>query len=250
MDIVITNTKRKTPPRILLYGDGGTGKSNLAAAFPHPLFINVEDGLDEIDTQALPIPKTFDDVMSQLVWIYENGSDFRTIISDSLDHLEIIINKDVCEKNDVSSISEISFGGGYTQAFDRFQQFLTGMSAIRIKNNSTVVFICHGHVRTFNNVSGADYDRFELKLREKTGQLFFEFCTLVGFLHLNISVKKEKAGFKEKTKAIGGNLRVLSCQPSAGFQSKNRYGITTDISLPSPQEGYNNLIKAITGETK
>ena len=108
-----------------------------------------------------------------------------------------------------------------------------------------IVILCHGHVKTFNNVSGADYDIWKLKLREKNAELFFEFCTLVGFIHMNIAIKSEKSGFKDKTKAVGGTQRVLSCQPAAGHESKNRYGITSDIMLPSPEQGYKNLVEAI-----
>ena len=108
-----------------------------------------------------------------------------------------------------------------------------------------IIILCHGHVKTFNNVSGADYDRWQLKLRDKNAELFFEFCTLVGFIHMNIATNEEKAGFKTKNKATGGTLRVLSCQPAAGHESKNRYGITRDIMLPTAVDGYNNLMAAI-----
>ena len=36
------------PPRLLVYGTEGIGKSTFAAQAPHPIFVQTEDGLDEI----------------------------------------------------------------------------------------------------------------------------------------------------------------------------------------------------------
>ncbi len=238
-------TKKQKPPRIIFYGSGGTGKSSLAAAFSDNVFINIEDGLDEIETAAFPVPETFADVISQLHYLRDNKKIYRTVTLDSLDRLEILINNAVCIENSVASISDIGYGGGYQKAFEKFQQVIVALDELRDKHNMAVVLLCHGHVKTFNNVSGPDYDRWKLKLRDKTAELFFEYCTLVGFLHMNIALSEEKSGFKTKQKATGGTLRVLSCQPAAGHDSKNRYKIERDIMLPSANEGYNNLMAAI-----
>jgi len=241
----VTSTKKQKPPRIIIYGAGGTGKSSLAATFPDNVFINVEDGLDEIAAQALPKPETYYDVMHQLEWLRDSEKQYRSVTIDSLDRLEILINKSVCMENNVASISDIGYGGGFQKAFEKFQLVLEALDALRSTHNMAIIILCHGHVRTFNNVSGPDYDRWELKLREKNAELFFEFCTIVGFLHLHLDTYEENSGFTKKKKVTGGNLRVLSCQPSGGFSSKNRYGITRDIPMPSITDGYNNLIAAI-----
>jgi hypothetical protein len=241
----VTNTKRMKPPRIIFFGTGGCGKSSLAAMFPGNVFINVEDGLDEIDAASLPKPATFNDVMAQLKWLLDSPKTYSSVTIDSLDRLEILINHSVCVENNAASISDIDYGGGYQKAFEKFQLVLNALDSLRTKHNMAILIICHGHVRTFNNVSGPDYDRWEMKLREKNAELFFEFSTLVGFLHMKVLTTEEQAGFKKKQKATGGSLRVLSCYPSAGFSAKNRYKITQDIALPSPLEGYNNLIANI-----
>lgn len=246
----VTQTKKQKPPRIIIYGTGGTGKSSLAASFPDNVFINVEDGLDEIDAAALPKPENYYEVMAQLEWLRDSEKQYRSVTIDSLDRLEVLINESVCIENNVKSISDLGYGEGYIKAFEKFKLMLDALDSLRTKHNMAIIIICHGHVRTFNNVSGPDYDRWELKLREKNAELFFEFSTLVGFLHLKVATNQEKSGFKTKEKAVGGNLRVLSCQPSAGFASKNRYDITSDIYMPSATEGYNNLMAAIANGYK
>ncbi len=49
------------PPRILVYGTEGVGKSSLAATTPKPIFIQTEDGLGEIDCDKFPLAKSLED---------------------------------------------------------------------------------------------------------------------------------------------------------------------------------------------
>ena len=45
----IQSGRTHTPPRIMTYGTEGIGKSTLAADTPHPIFVQTEDGLGQID---------------------------------------------------------------------------------------------------------------------------------------------------------------------------------------------------------
>ena len=51
---VITG-KQPTPPRLMIYGSEGVGKSTFAANAPKAIFIQTEDGLSEIDCAKLPL---------------------------------------------------------------------------------------------------------------------------------------------------------------------------------------------------
>ena len=41
----INKGKTAKARRMLIYGEPGVGKSTLASRFPHPVFINLEDGI-------------------------------------------------------------------------------------------------------------------------------------------------------------------------------------------------------------
>jgi len=47
------------PPRILIYGQAGIGKTSFGAAAPKPIFLPIEDGLGKIDADAFPCPKSY-----------------------------------------------------------------------------------------------------------------------------------------------------------------------------------------------
>ena len=50
----IQRGRQPMPPRLVLYGTEGIGKSTFAAQSPHPVFIPTEDGLSEIDCDRFP----------------------------------------------------------------------------------------------------------------------------------------------------------------------------------------------------
>ena len=51
----ITKGREAQPPRIMIYGSEGVGKSTFAASAPKPIFIQTEDGLGEIDCRKFPL---------------------------------------------------------------------------------------------------------------------------------------------------------------------------------------------------
>jgi hypothetical protein len=64
------------PPRILVYGTEGVGKSSLAATTPKPIFIQTEDGLGEIDCDKFPLAKSLEDVVAALTELETQQHDY------------------------------------------------------------------------------------------------------------------------------------------------------------------------------
>jgi len=245
----IQKTKKNSPPRILIHADHGVGKSSLGASAPNPLFIQTEDGLDNIETNALPMVEDYQMLLGQLKEIYEEDHDFQTLIIDSLDWAETLINKHVCQIGGKDSISDFGYGAGFQMTNDCFGKIIECLNLIRQDRGMIIILIAHSQVKTYQNPLGSDYDRHQIKLRDKNAELFLEWVDVAGFMHFQTFVKtEEKGGFqKDATKAIGGCDRILSCSPSAAYVAKNRYDIQTDIQLPTAVEGWNNLVNAIKG---
>lgn len=59
----ISSTRKQYPPRIMVYGTHGLGKTTFAANMPSPIFIPCEDGLSSIEVPAFPMPTSFQDVL-------------------------------------------------------------------------------------------------------------------------------------------------------------------------------------------
>ena len=54
----IQTGRENKPPRIMVYGQEGVGKSTFGASAPDPVFIQTEDGLGEIDTCKFPLAQS------------------------------------------------------------------------------------------------------------------------------------------------------------------------------------------------
>ena len=48
-----------------------------------------------------------------------------------------------------------------------------------------VVIFGHSIVKTFKNPEGEDYDRYQLRVHDKTGGLIKEWCDVVGFVRFD-----------------------------------------------------------------
>ncbi|MCL2649234.1 MAG: ATP-binding protein [Phycisphaerales bacterium] len=80
--------RKHLPPRLLVYGTEGIGKTTLAAAAPSPIFIPTEDGLDQIDCASFPLAKNFADVENALRSLIHEKHEFETVVIDSCDWAE------------------------------------------------------------------------------------------------------------------------------------------------------------------
>ena len=81
----IHSGRRPAPPRILIYGTEGIGKSTTGAQAPRPIFIQTEDGLDQIDCRSFPLAKRYEEVVKALSALYAEEHDFQTVVIDSLE---------------------------------------------------------------------------------------------------------------------------------------------------------------------
>jgi len=83
----------KKPPRILLYGTHGIGKSSLGASSPNPIFIPTEDGLTNIEVSRFPLATKLADIWEYLGMLINEEHEYKTVVIDTVDWLETLIMK-------------------------------------------------------------------------------------------------------------------------------------------------------------
>ena len=58
----IRKKAKQKPPRIVLYGGAGIGKTFFAASMNKPIFLLLEDGLGQIEVDHFPLAQSFEAV--------------------------------------------------------------------------------------------------------------------------------------------------------------------------------------------
>ena len=226
------------PPRILVYGTEGIGKSTFGSQAPKPIFVQTEDGLDELDCDKFPLATNYDDVLTALTELKTQQHDYESIVIDSLDWLERLIWDKLCAQNGVNSIEKVDGGyaRGYTHALTYWREIIDQLNVLRSGRGMVVVMIAHSKVERFEDPESSPYDRYSPRLNKHAAALVSEWSDAVLFATRKIRTQSEDAGFNRKrtiAHAIGkdGGERILRCVGGPTCVAKNRYGITDELPL-------------------
>ncbi|MCC7407457.1 MAG: ATP-binding protein [Phycisphaeraceae bacterium] len=239
--------RRHSPPRLLIYGTEGIGKSTTAAAAPNPIFIPTEDGLDQIDCASFPLATKLSDVEAALRSLIQEDHDFETVVIDSADWLERLVWDELCVQYGVASIEKVDGGyaKGYTHALTHWRRLIGDLDTLRNGRGMCVILLAHAKVEKFEDPEFSTYDRYSPRLHRHVTSLLTEWADGVLFATRKIITKADPAGGgfgRERVIAAGlgkdasggGGERILRTVGSPACVAKNRYGLPAELPLSWP----------------
>lgn len=236
MAISLASLKRvsdRKPPRLLVYGTAGIGKTTLGVNAPAPVFIQTEES--EVNCPTFGLLKTYDEVMEALGALYNDPHDFRTVVLDSLDWLEPLVWRETCRANNWANIEAAGFGKGYLAALDQWRLMLDGFNALRDDRGMGVMLLAHCEIKRFDSPETEPYDRYQIKLQSRASALVQEHVDCVLFANYRVSTVKADLGFNKKAvRGVGGGDRLLYTNERPAFLAKNRYGMPDSLPLSWP----------------
>lgn len=233
----VTPTRRVRPPRMVLYGPHGIGKSTFGAMAPAPIFLRIEDGLDAIDAQAFPPATTIEEVEQYIGALIAEEHQFQTLVLDSLDWLEPLIWKRVCQDDGVANIEAVGkgFGKGYTIALKRWQRLLEGLDVLRERRGLGIILLGHAKTKRFDDPASEPYDRYSLDIHDKAAALAEEWADIVAFANYRTSVVTTDTGFNQKVRrGVGGHERLIHLHERPAYRAKTRYALPAELPLSWP----------------
>lgn len=235
----IITGKAKMPPKLLLYGTGGIGKSTFAAGAPNPIFIQTEDGLSTIGVDRFPLSTSPSDVESKLSTLLVADHNYHTVVIDSADWLEKIILEEICKKNDWADLSKSPFASYRKMEPMYWSRILETLDALNKRKRMAVIIIAHSEIVRFEDPETESYDRYAPRLEPKIAAMVCEWADAIGFAVYEKNIRTADKVFNTERKIAqpvrgsdgDSGRRILRFCETPACKAKNRYGITKPIDL-------------------
>ena len=160
----ITSGRLQKAIKCVVYGPEGIGKSTFASQAPNVVFCDVEESTTHMDVRRLPKATSYQMVLDEIEYIYNNPHLCDTFVLDTGDWAERLSRENVCAKHNVSGIEDFGYGKGYTYVYEEFGKILNSLDSLTTRGIN-IIINCHAVMRKFEQPDemGA-YDRWELKL--------------------------------------------------------------------------------------
>lgn len=249
---IVTGVKN-TAVKALIYGSAGVGKSTLASMFSHPVFLDIEGGINFLD-----VPKT-DHVLRKVSEVYEclqellvqakGTRQFDTIVIDSADWLVRLIAEQIAGigKNDdgtqakTMSALELSLNknlmdaaGGFGKAKEVLENHIRSMLLPYLQKLNEagygIVLIAHQYATPILDSEGVTIEKVLPKIDPPTiGKKPIAMPAIVEWVDTVIYLKKR------------GTERFIQVDEDDMALAKNRVGLSGEYDLA--EVDINELLK-------
>ncbi len=238
--------KSKKPPLLVLYGTHGIGKTTFAND-AKCVFLSVEDGLSQIDLTvgAVPftdeknprtVPNTYDEAVDAVTALLDQDHSFKAFCVDTIDALQVLIFKKVCEDSKTTHIEKAcgGYGKGYIEAQNHMLNFLHLLNRLRDEKSMAIIVLAHSRVIEFKNPDGEPYDRYTMNLHiSKSGTVdmpgkVMEWADAVLFASYKAFTREDSKG---NAKGIGKGTRIMRTEERPSHLAKNRFDLPYEIEL-------------------
>lgn len=238
------------PPRIVIYGPNGVGKTTLAADIGKGIVIDCEEGARHapIDRyqfeQGRDRPASLEEIYGALREIVTAKHDYGVLVIDGLDELERLIWAHVCktatpQKGDKpdEGIEGFGWSRGYKIAIGEWRRLAESLEYVRRRRSMAIVLVGHAETATIQNPIGDDYDRMSVMVHKKAAGFLCGWADIVGYLAYETAIGSKPAdGAKRIAKATGA--RILHLRDGAAFAAKARSShhlpATVEVSADKP----------------
>ena len=224
--VELTNGKVAAPIKAVIYGAEGIGKTTLASKMPDAVFFDLEGGTTRVDVKRVSKRFTsFDEFITTLAEVAQ--MDVKTIVIDTVDALEMLIIKSVCQKYKKDGIESFGYGKGYTYVGEEMKRFLEACDGI-IARGINVTLLAHAKITKFEQPDemGA-YDRWSMKLTKMSAPLVKEWADMLLFCNYKTTV----ISTDDKKKKVTGGERVMYATHHSCWDAKNRFDLPDEMPL-------------------
>lgn len=242
---MISKPKRR-PLVATIFSEAGMGKTSLAATFPKPIFMRLEDGMQSIEGEMPDtfedMPKSYQTVLDQLSWLKDNKHEYKTLVIDSITAMDQMLTDEIVStenrKNpNVRSINQAGggYGAGLSMLAGLHRNIRKVADDLNRENGMHVIFLAHAEIQRLNPPDGSEYTRYSIRMPEKCQAPYIDNVDIVAYIRQVVFL----TGEGQSRKALGSGERVIVAYSTPVNVSKNRYGIEDDLPF---EKGSNPII--------
>lgn len=220
MGFNITSGPTATAQKVVLYGVEGIGKSTFASQFPNPVFIDTEGSTSNMNIKRLDNPNSWQMLLDEVNYVKQSRI-CSTLIIDSADWAERICKEHLAVLGKWTD-SNNDYGAKYVALEKEFGLLINKLSDL-VELGINVVLTAHAKLKKKEEPDqmGA-FDRYQLKMEDKTGAIVKEWADMVLFANYEMTVLTDE---KTKSKKATGGHRVMYATHYPGWDAKNRHAL-------------------------
>lgn len=212
----ITKGKVERPPRAVIYGFEGVGKSTIAAGAPNVFFLDANQGSHKLNVERV-VPESWDEVFEWLEAIEHGHVKCDNVALDVLSDFENMSHAKLFPNSTISKY-EGGYGKGDDVALMEWRRLLAQVERVWLRGKG-IIFVAHAQVKKFEDPTGPGYERFELACRKNIAALLKGWSDYVFFARESVTTVAEKG---KPTRATTTGERWLYTKRTPAYDAKAR----------------------------
>ena len=154
------------PPRVVLYGPPGVGKSTFGADSRAPIFLPTEDGVDNVPVPQAERAREWVELLANARECAAGKGEYKTVVIDTLNGAAELCSRHVCQTlyGGQWTVAKgnggfLAWGQGWKATAEEFMQLLAALDDCRAKG-MTVLLLSHVGLLTVKTPSDGEYTKY------------------------------------------------------------------------------------------